>query len=435
MARKLSDLPLEELYLKEKITPSVEKLIKEKDDFKSLNNRYCERVCKYKNKCVTPSQKVMPDNSLKKGHTKEEGEVKLVIVQDHWSAPNGYGTSGSVMDSKVWKIIQHAMREIDPKFAAEGDYALVSALKCIPTDKEEKIKDGDIKKCSPYLLSELDRLNPKAILCLGTSSSKILGCNKSVYTNRGEIVNSPFGPVVHTLHPKSLMMLRQNASGQMWGPDYYSCFKLDLEKAMRIAKGVVTPIFDLQGSVAKYLNNYIEICDTNEKVEQAVNRILELPPHKIVSFDTETTGLDPFAEDAKLLCIQFGWKDLETNDVKAVVIPLWHRENTTVDPERAWSAATKILISDRRKLAHNGKFDIKYIYTTKGVRVVNAIYDTMLLLHEINSGIQGNYSLKKAAWDYLYETGIAGYEDLLPSLTTVEKATENDDGSTTDEAE
>ena len=434
MARKLSDLTLEELYAKDKITPSVEKLIKIKDNFSTLNNRYCDRVCKYCNKQINASCKVLPDDGKVKGGGRGDSEVSLVIIQDTWSTPDIYKNSNQV-DGLIRGIINFAVAELDKEFSVSGDFIILSSLKCVPVDRDEKVKDGDIKRCSPYLLSELERLKPKAILCLGTSTSKVLGCNKSVYSNRGEIVNSQYGPVVHTLHPRSLIMLRQNASGQMWGPDYYSCFKHDLGKAIKIAKGEVTPIFNLQGAVDYYRENRIEICDSIESVQNAVNRIHELPPESIISFDTETTGLDPFALDAKLLCIQFGWierfEDYYT--AKAAVIPLWHRENKTVDPDLAWSYVSTILLSNRPKLAHNGKFDIKYIYTTKGVRVVNVAYDTMLLLHELNSGIQGNYGLKKAAWDYMYETGVAGYEDLLPSLTAekdIEDDTEQTDAQT-----
>jgi hypothetical protein len=429
MGRKLSDLTVEELYAKEKITPSVEKLLQQRDDFNTLNNRYCTKVCKYCHKQIEPTQVTLPDNSKVKGGGRGDAEVSLVIVQDSWSPPDKYKTSNSV-DTLIRNIISHTITEIDRDFAVSGDFTLLSSLKCIPVVIDEKIKDGDIKRCSPYLKSELLRLKPKAILCLGTSSSKVLGCNKSVYTNRGEIVNSIYGPVVHTLHPKSLIMLRQNSSGQMWGPDYYSCFKTDLEKAIRIAKGIVTPEFDLAGAITRYRYNNIEICDSLRQVEVAVQKIMALPETTIISFDTETTGLDPFALDAKLLCIQFGW--MEANTPKAVVIPLWHRENLTVNPDRAWELVSTILLSNKIKVAHNGKFDIKYIFVTKQLRVHNVVYDTMLLLHELNSGIQGNYSLKKAAWDYLYETGIAGYEDLLPSLTLDKDLELEEDESTTD---
>jgi hypothetical protein len=66
---------------------------------------------------------------------------------------------------------------------------------------------------------------------------------------------------------------------------------------------------------------------------------------------------------------------------------------------------------------HNGKFDVLYIASTTGVRVRNLVLDTMLLLHDIDSGIQGCYSLKTAAWDWLPDLEFAGWDDLLPPLS------------------
>jgi hypothetical protein len=44
-------------------------------------------------------------------------------------------------------------------------------------------------------------------------------------------------------------------------------------------------------------------------------------------------------------------------------------------------------------------------------------FDTLLVLHSLDSGAQGTYSLKTAVWDIVPWTGLGGYEDLLPKLT------------------
>lgn len=435
MAKKLADLTVDELYDKPRITPTVEKVIKEKDDFSKPNHRYCGKVCRYCHKNMDIKSSLFPDALLKtqiefkKKPRETESQIDLVILQDSWASKTKFQT-GLAMDKVYNNILRQILEGVDPAFASSGRWCVLSTLRCPPVLEDEKISDSDIKRCSPYVLSELERIKPKVILCLGSSSSKVLGCNKSVYTNRGEIVNSRFGPVVHSIHPKSLVMLRQNASGAMWGPDYYSCLEIDVKKAVRIAKEEVQIDFDLLGNIQKIRDNNIRICETLQDVKESVALIHSLPTTDVISFDTETTGLDPFSRDAKILCVQFGWMDAQKTP-KAVVIPLWHRENTTIDPNEAWKEVTTVLVSERCKAMHNGKFDIKYIYVTTGIRVINAMFDTMLLLHELNSGIQGNYGLKRAAWDYLYHTGIAGYEDLLPELTKEES---EEDGSTEEES-
>ena len=46
------------------------------------------------------------------------------------------------------------------------------------------------------------------------------------------------------------------------------------------------------------------------------------------------------AEDAKLLCVQFGYRDIESGIIVAKVIPLWHRTNNMYNPDEAWKLIT-----------------------------------------------------------------------------------------------
>lgn len=403
---KLSDKPLEFLYGLTKITSTAEKAIVEKENFSKISLDYCNKVCK------------TPCKNKEQVQLENRENLDLVIIQDHTPNPDKYKDS-----NQLSRIHFNIFKYLIDKHIKGCNWAVLNSLKCGPNKQDLKIKNVDIQRCSPYLRSELSRIKPKVILCTGTFSSKALGVDKSVYTNRGEIHNSDFGPVVHTLHPKSLLMLRQNASGQFWGPDYFSCLEKDIIKASEIIGGK-QPSFSLLENIERVRREHITICETNEDVQRVVSLLLSMPKNRIISFDTETTGLDPWDQNAKLLCIQFGW--LEEGIEKAAVIPLWHRENKTINPDKAWDEVVKVLLDPIFKVTHHGKFDIKYIYCTKGIRVQNVVFDTMLLLHELNSGIQGNYGLKRAAWDYMWDTGIAGYEDLLPSLSK-EKEIEEDE--------
>jgi hypothetical protein len=124
------------------------------------------------------------------------------------------------------------------------------------------------------------------------------------------------------------------------------------------------------------------------------------------------------SEDARLLCIQFGWRDPKTKVIISHVIPLWHRMNTAYNPSVAWKMIAPVLLSKGiKKVFQNGKFDILYIYFTTGVRCQGIELDTMLMLHALSSGEQGCYGLKAAIGDWAVDLGITGYEKLLPSLT------------------
>jgi DNA polymerase I-like protein with 3'-5' exonuclease and polymerase domains len=220
-------------------------------------------------------------------------------------------------------------------------------------------------------------------------------------------------------------MIRQNASGAMWGNDYFEVIRKDFVKAAQIARGelIVKPL--LQGVEEQRKN--ITICRNLEDVRRIIQVISSLPDGYIISCDTETTGLDPLHVDAKLLCIQFGWKDPETGIYVAAVIPLWHRLNTYYNPSIAWRLVIPLLVSENiLKIGHNFKFDYLYIYFTTGIKVLGWEFDTMLMAHALDSGIQGCLSLKTLIWDWAVDLGIGGYEDLLPKLHKPKKVKDDE---------
>ena len=409
---RVSELPLNALYERPKITPSVEAAILLKEDFSAIAPTYCEKVCRLK--CKAPPNQLLTMC----------GEVDILIVQDHEMPDGKY-------DRKVGQSERTQKNIIDliaKKAGFSGlTYRITNLLKCPPSPEDfingRPPSITTLLKCRPYLHSEIAFTKPKVIISLSTAVTKALGLKKHSNTgNRGEIVQSSFGTVVLTLHPRVLTQIRQNSTGTMWGSDYFRVIQRDFEKASGIVQGRTKP--NLIETVEFYKANRIKVARTEEDVREYVGEINALPESMIVSFDTETTSLDPMDPNARLLCIQFGWRDISTNEIVARVIPLWHRNNTQLDPAVAWGLVVPILVGNRGKVAHNGKFDILYIYHTTGVRVKTYKFDTMLLMHSLDSGTQGCYGLKTAIMDYLPYLGLSGYESLLPPLTKRKKVDE-----------
>lgn len=411
---RVSLLPLNELYERPKITASVEAAIHSKEDFTDISSTYCEKVCRLK--CKNPSQVRLLNVP-----------VDILIVQDH-TAPAG---KWDRREGQQEQVMQSIISLISKEAGFSGlTVRTTSLLKCKPT--EEDFPRGKaptatvLTKCKPYLHAELRACKPKVIISLSTAVTKALGLKKHSNTgNRGEIVESEFGTVVITIHPRALTMIRQNASGAFWGVDFFDVIKRDFVKAARLARGELKPK-QLMDAIEFYRQNRIRVARTLDEVKGFMDEIDRLPELALVSFDTETTSLDPMIPTAKLLCIQFGFRDPVSQEILAVVIPLWHRENTAYDPQLAWNMVVPLLVGERGKIAHNGKFDILYIYFTTGVRVRNLKFDTMLVEHSIDSGVQGCYGLKAAVTDLLPHTGLSGYEGLLPKLTKA-KAVEEDE--------
>ena len=418
---KLADSTLEELYAKPKFTRAVELAIILKSDFTKINSTYCEKVCKLK--CKQPSEIAL----LTK-------QVDILIIQDHQAPPGKYDRREGQQESIQSGVIQFVAKR------AEFDgltYKVVSLLKCRATEQDfpsgKPPTQTVMQKCFPYLDQEIKNTKPKVIISLGTAVTKALGLSKHSNTgNRGEIAISPKYdiPVVMTLHPRIMTYIRQNARGAagMWGPDYMGIIQNDFLKAKKLVTGKLKYTkTTLQEAIEILKNGIIRVAKSVEDVAEFASILANLDPTQIVSFDTETTSLDPLDPTLKLLSIQFGYR-AEDGKLKALVIPLFHRKNTAYDPVAAWNLITPFLLSNHPKVGHNSKYDILVIYWSMGIRVKNVRFDTLLLLHSICSGAQGTYGLKSAVWDHLIELGIGGYEDLLGDLKLLKKQLEKAQG-------
>lgn len=420
---KLDALSLDELYVKVeeagKMMPSLRNAIIAKEDFTQIQPKFCATACG-----------LCPANRRPKQAQIQSGYADIVILQDHNALSQMYKSS-----EQMEAIYRDIIGFLAMKHFQGLRHTVINSLKCLPQESDlrgQTVTVTKVKGCAPYLHEELRQIKPKAIIVLNTNSVGILGLKKSCSGNRGEFHNTEFGPAVITLHPKALTMIRQNASGKEWGPDYLEVLDRDFAKAARIARGELK-VVSLDDALAE-ASTRIRIARTMDDVREMIEILNGLDLNKVISFDLETTSLDAWAENAKILTAQFGYTEPETGIIKALVFPLWHRANTFYSPEEAWAPIAQILLSKRPKVGHNIKFDIIYTYVTTGVRVVSAVFDTLLLLHAINSGLKNNYSLKKGVWDFLPETGLGGYEDKLPALTKFKKQDELLEESETEEA-
>src|SRR5260370_20765416 len=131
---------------------------------------------------------------------------------------------------------------------------------------------------------------------------------------------------------------------------------------------------------------------------EALNRAVdELSTKHAIGLDTETTDLDPYT--ARLRLIQLASPD-------GVRIVDLHRFNEDVKRSEALASLRQMLAAPRPiKIAHNAKFDAKFIKHNLGVDI-GGLFDTLLASQLVSAGdIEQRHGLEAIAARYLNETG------------------------------
>ncbi|HYU81010.1 MAG TPA: UdgX family uracil-DNA binding protein [Vicinamibacterales bacterium] len=74
----------------------------------------------------------------------------------------------------------------------------------------KKPRVSEIKACKPWLEAELTRVKPAVIVCMGTSAvQSLLGPKVTIANAKGQVYETPYGPVVVTRHPSSVLRMRE----------------------------------------------------------------------------------------------------------------------------------------------------------------------------------------------------------------------------------
>lgn len=278
-------------------------------------------------------------------------------------------------------------------------YGLTTAVMCYSdkhTTRDYPIEV--IRKCGSVLLRKVRLSGAKVVVLMGRQACKgspvpALKKITSIDYVRGKIYREEIaGRIIYFIPTHSVKDVNRM-------PDLWSTVLHDLKKAtMLVEFDFIKPPIDhlVQGYV--YPKNYTE-------VKEVLSPLMD-DPNQIVSFDIETTGLNPRAEDASITVLSLAWAP-----GKAAAIYTHKASQKSLD------LIKEFLKGRTKKIAHNAQYDVGYIEVVWGVKV-NALYaDTMLaqyMLDENRSGgeerkLKGEFTLKKLTWDYLWDYG--GYEE------------------------
>src|ERR1051325_4344035 len=141
------------------------------------------------------------------------------------------------------------------------------------------------------------------------------------------------------------------------------------------------------------INTNYQVINTESELRQAVER---LSAHPVVGLDTETTDLDPYT--ARLRLIQLASSD------EVFIIDLNQFGNHDLKQSEALAPLRQLLTTPRPiKIAHNAKFDAKFIKHNLGVDIVG-LFDTLLASQLVSAGdIEERHGLNAIAARYLNE--------------------------------
>jgi DNA polymerase I-like protein with 3'-5' exonuclease and polymerase domains len=136
-------------------------------------------------------------------------------------------------------------------------------------------------------------------------------------------------------------------------PYLYTRWKASIEDAMVMAKeGIAANV---------YLRPWYRFTEDVEVIEQALNEIVR-NPGMLLCYDTETTGLRPWAPGAAIVSMMFRWRDAETGNPRTIGFP-WDFDGSGVRP---FMGRLKPLIwralCGSRLVGHNITFDVLYTF-------------------------------------------------------------------------
>lgn len=291
---------------------------------------------------------------------------------------------GKYMTGRAGKLIKAALKQlgVDPK----EDCYFTGYVKYALDDDRPPVKE-EIEECGPIFEAELKVIKPDIIVPLGNVSLKKIYGMTGITKYRGKAVETDDYIIFPIIHPETLFTQ----------PKHSKNFAKDLQNLKELAERG-RDVLTRKKVDYRYLETYEDVEREVERLEQA----------EWNCFDLETTSLNPFLKNQKIVCIS-----LTDGTHRGVTIPLEHKEfewpGMVLDKIKG---LLKRLLENKRikKMAHNGKFDMKWLLAKYQIDVANFAFDPMLCHYLTVSEERGGHGLKDLAWEH---TDMGGYDNDL----------------------
>jgi len=294
-------------------------------------------------------------------------DVKLMILSE---SP----INGRVMSGPSERLLKSILKK-----CGILKYAYVTNILKCPTLYNKRPSIKQINFCRPLLDKEIQKINPKVIVCMGNIVVKSILGTSGVAQLRGQafpIFSTGF--CVPTYH-LSAAQRNENLIEK-------------IVEDMLIAKQI---ILQKQNKLSK---TKVHIAGSFLDLKKFKKLLLK---QSKLSFDIETNTSNCWNESGKILCCGFSFKK-----GLAYVLP---SEGPDYTEKEFIRVLKEILESNVQKIAHNAKFDCLFPRVRYGIYVKNLYFDTMLAHYLLNE-IRGTHGLKKLCRVY---TSMEAYESKM----------------------
>lgn len=259
--------------------------------------------------------------------------------------------SGKPFVGKSGQLLDKLLSDVG---LSRDDLYITNAVHCRPPENATPTK-RQIDACKVWLQAEIDHVKPKVILLLGNT------------------------PLWACLQLKGIRALRGRPikrDGVLYLPTYHPAFAVRDPRAESVIKNDLLSLKALIefGDIPQEerLNSVI-VTNTRQ-----LNEMLDdIEGSSEVSFDVETTELNPFAPDAAITAFGVGTRTTQWT------LPLQHREGRWYDEKEIQrQILVRILKAARgaKMCAHGGKFDALYLLVIYDLDW-RPDFDTMLAHH------------------------------------------------------
>lgn len=238
----------------------------------------------------------------------------------------------------------------------------LSALKCRTWDLQPN--KSDQKACANYLRQELALLNPPHVLCLGSEAWFAASGWADITKNRGKLFDVPGGDgvIYPTISPSAVAR----------NPGLTAGFIADLHNFRRLIEGVAEEVpFHTNAGRRVTVTSKEGLRDTLTAVRGSL----------VVSYDIESTISSVNNPDARVVSIALTVSN--TMDMSTAVtyeIPMFHPQSWLRDKWReALRLIVKAMMGVKHRIAHNAKFDSKWLRHMTGI-LISPTFDTIIAL-------------------------------------------------------